>query len=158
MVTDPDRYLEEFAEAGSDILSVHLEACQHLHRTLQNIRELEVHVGIAVNPATSLSGLEEVLDEVDLILLMSVNPGFGGQRFIPAMLPKIRRLKETLEARRLKPEIEVDGGVNIQNSNGIVQAGADIIVAGTAVFRSENYQKTIACLKGQRSMKILPKS
>ena len=148
MIADPDRYLEEFAEAGADILTVHVEACRHLNRTLQRIKDLKIRPGVSLNPATPLSSLEEVLDEVDLVLIMSVNPGFGGQRFIPGVLPKLRKLQQLLEAGGLKPEIEVDGGVNVHNSGEIARDGATILVAGTAVFGSRSYQETIAILRG----------
>ena len=148
MIADPDRYLEEFAEAGADILTVHVEACRHLNRTLQRIKDLKIRPGVSLNPATPLSSLEEVLDEVDLVLIMSVNPGFGGQRFIPGVLPKLRKLQQLLESRGLTPEIEVDGGVNVHNSGEIARAGATILVAGTAVFGSRSYQETIAFLRG----------
>ena len=147
MIDDPGRVLEEFAEAGADILTVHVEAGCHLDRTLQKIRDLKVRPGVSLNPATSLSSLEEVLDEVDLVLLMSVNPGFGGQRFIPGVLFKIQQLKRLLEAKGLKPEIEVDGGVTVRNSGEIARAGATILVAGTAVFCGQSYHDPIARLK-----------
>ncbi|MBI1987212.1 MAG: ribulose-phosphate 3-epimerase [Nitrospinae bacterium] len=147
MIADPDRFLAEFARAGADILTVHVEACRHLHRTLQEIKRLKVRAGIALNPATSLASVEEVLPEADMIVLMSVNPGFGGQRFIPSVLPKIGRLLEILEAQGLQKEIEVDGGVNLENSREILQAGTTILVAGTAVFRSPDYRDTISRLR-----------
>ncbi|MBI2876867.1 MAG: ribulose-phosphate 3-epimerase [Candidatus Tectomicrobia bacterium] len=147
MIADPDRYLAEFAQAGSDILTVHVEACRHLHRTLQEIKNLKVMAGVALNPATPLASVEEILPEADMILLMSVNPGFGGQRFIPSVLPKISRLKELLAAQGLQKEIEVDGGVNVENSHQIHQAGTTILVAGTAVFHSPDYRDTITRLK-----------
>lgn len=147
MIADPDRFLAEFARAGADILTVHVEACRHLHRTLQEIQRLKVRAGIALNPATSLASVEEVLPEADMIVLMSVNPGFGGQRFIPSVLPKIGRLLEILEAQGLQKEIEVDGGVNLENSREILQAGTTILVAGTAVFRSPDYRDTISRLR-----------
>lgn len=147
MIADPDRYLAEFARAGSDILTVHVEACRHLHRTLQEIKSLNVKAGVALNPATSLASVEEVLPEVDMIVLMSVNPGFGGQRFIPSVLPKIGRLRELMETQGCQKEIEVDGGVNLENSREILRAGTTILVAGTAVFRSPDYRETIIRLR-----------
>ncbi|MCZ7569487.1 MAG: ribulose-phosphate 3-epimerase [Ardenticatenaceae bacterium] len=137
MIEKPERSLDDFAQAGADILTVHVETCPHLHRTVQTIRALGVRPGVTLNPATPLVTLEEILPDVDLVLIMSVNPGFGGQRFIPASLNKIARLRGMLDRRGLSHvEIEVDGGVNATTIASVVQAGATVIVAGSAVFNS----------------------
>ncbi|MGI9627231.1 MAG: ribulose-phosphate 3-epimerase [Longimicrobiales bacterium] len=136
MIEDPDRYLTAFAEAGADQITVHAEACVHLHRTLGQIRALGKGVGVALNPATPLSVVEAVIDDIDLLLLMSVNPGFGGQSFIPASLPKVARARSWIEARRPgKIDIQVDGGVSESTAPRLVEAGATVLVAGSAVYR-----------------------
>ena len=140
MIENPERYLERFAEAGADILTVHVEACPHLHGVLTQIKELGVKAGVALNPATSLSTVEEVLPLVDLVVVMTVNPGFGGQHFISEMLPKIKRLRQILDERNLGAELEVDGGIKAGNAPLTVKAGANVLVAGSAVF---GYQKGI---------------
>ena len=134
MIEEPDKYIGAFAQAGADMISVHPETTYHLHRTLSAIREAGCRAGVVLNPATPLSSIEEVLDEVDYVLLMSVNPGYGGQRFIPAALPKLRRLRDLINARRAPVRIEIDGGINAQNAADTVAAGAEILVAGSAVF------------------------
>lgn len=134
MLDNPDSYIESFAAAGADLITVHAEACLHLHRTLQHIRQVGVRAGVALNPASPLSLVEWVLAEVDLILLMTVNPGYGGQDFIPGVLPKIARLREQLEGRGLAVEIEVDGGINLETGRECLAAGAQVLVAGSAVF------------------------
>ncbi len=134
MVEDPDRHLEAFARAGADMISVHVEAARHLHRTVQAIRALGAQAGVVLNPATPLSSLDEILPFADFVLVMSVNPGFGGQEFIPTSLRKIRELKERIEGAGLKARIEVDGGVTLDNIDDVVIAGADLVVAGNAVF------------------------
>lgn len=134
MIVEPERYLEAFARAGAQLISVHLEASPHLHRTLNRIRELGCRAGIAINPATSLALLEEVLDQADYVLVMSVNPGFGGQPFIPAALDKVRRLAKMIYERGLPTRIEIDGGIGLENFTDVVAAGARMIVAGSAIF------------------------
>lgn len=134
MIQKPDRYLEDFIKAGADILTVHVETCSHLHRTIRRIKELGAKAGVTLNPATSLTTLEQILPDVDLVLIMSVNPGFGGQRYIPSSTTKIRCLRETLDSLGSNAWLEVDGGVNARNVAEIVQAGADVLVAGSAVF------------------------
>nr|WP_033166735.1 ribulose-phosphate 3-epimerase [Clostridium sp. KNHs205] len=134
MVEEPIRYLEDFKEAGADIITVHAEACKHLHRTVSKIKELGLRAGVSLNPATPLSALEYILDEVDMILIMSVNPGYGGQAFLPLSLNKIRSLKKILDEKQLKVDIEVDGGISASNVEEVIKAGANVIVAGTAVF------------------------
>lgn len=147
MITNPDRYIKEFIDAGSSFITVHYEACDHLHRTVQLIKENGASAGVAINPHTNVSLLDDILEEVDLILIMSVNPGFGGQKFIYNTLNKIKHLKRVLTERNLSPIIEVDGGVGLQNAEKILQAGADALVAGSSVFKSENPVGTIAKLK-----------
>jgi ribulose-phosphate 3-epimerase len=137
MVEHPERYISEFVNSGADIITVHVEACSHLHGTIQLIKELGVKAGVSLNPATPLSSIEEIIPHVDLILIMSVNPGFGGQSFIPATLPKIENMRKTLNDRKLSTELEVDGGVTADNAPGIVKAGANVLVAGNSVFKAE---------------------
>lgn len=149
MISNPDSYIPSFAEAGADIIVVHAEASVHLHRTVHLIRSFGKRAGVALNPATPLGGLEYVLDELDLVLLMTVNPGFGGQPFIDACLPKIHSLRRMLDARGLETELEVDGGVKADNIGRISRAGADVFVAGSAVFGSTDYAAAIRELKRQ---------
>ncbi|MCS6910000.1 MAG: ribulose-phosphate 3-epimerase [Anaerolineales bacterium] len=137
MIENPDRYLADFARAGADRLIVHVETCPHLHRTVQAIKELGVKAGVTLNPATPLTTLEEILPEVDLVLIMSVNPGFGGQSYIPASTNKIRRLRQMLDAINSAAWLEVDGGINPENAAEVVQAGATALVAGSAIFKGE---------------------
>ena len=148
MVEQPDALLPAFIDAGSDVLSVHVEACRHLHRTIQTIKNAGVRASVVLNPATSLHTLEEILPELDMVLLMSVNPGFGGQRFIPATLEKIRMLKQHMTTRHLSVSIEVDGGIHAENAAQVRAAGADILVAGTAVFGQADYGQAIRALRG----------
>ncbi|MEZ5171970.1 MAG: ribulose-phosphate 3-epimerase [Bacteroidia bacterium] len=148
MIVNPDRYLEDFAAAGADIITVHQEACTHLHRTLQKIRSLGKKAGVAINPATPVAVLEDVLHEADLFLVMSVNPGFGGQKFIPRTLDKIRQLRIELDNTGSKALIEVDGGVDASNFRDVADAGADVLVAGSAVFNQPDRPAAIRLLKG----------
>lgn len=134
MIQNPDRYVGAFAQAGANSLTVHAEVCPHLHRTLQQIRELGVKAGVSLNPSTSLHAVEHVLDQADLILLLSVNPGFAGQTFIPFVLRKIEELRRRLERTNPRPELEVDGGIKLENCRDVVRAGATILVAGSAIF------------------------
>ncbi len=143
MVENPDNLIPEFIKAGSDIITVHIETCPHLHRTLQSLKDKGVKAGIALNPATPLSTLDSILEEIDLLLFMSVNPGFAGQRFIHGVLNKISKARKMIEEKGLEVEIEVDGGVKIENVKDVVSAGADILVAGSAIFESPDYAKTI---------------
>ena len=147
MVEQPDALLPDFIDAGSDNLTVHVEACRHLHRTIQSIKDAGVRASVVLNPATSLHALDEILPEVDMVLLMSVNPGFGGQRFLPATLDKIRTLRAQIEERQLPVAIEVDGGVKADNAAGICAAGADVLVAGTAIFGQPDYRAAIQELR-----------
>jgi ribulose-phosphate 3-epimerase len=137
MIESPDRYLADFARAGADILTVHVETCPHLHRTLQAIKDLGVRAGVTLNPATPLVMLEEILPLVDLVLIMSVNPGFGGQSYIPGSTEKIRRLRQMLDAIGSPAWLEVDGGIKLSNVRTVVEAGATAIVAGSAIFKGE---------------------
>jgi len=148
MIVDPDRYLQAFKNAGADNLSVHIEACNHLHRTVQGIKELGMKAGVAINPHTSISGLYDIIADIDLICLMSVNPGFGGQKFIENTYDKVSRLKDMILQKSSKAIIEIDGGVNIQNAFKLKQAGADVLVAGNFVFSSSNPLGVIEELKG----------
>lgn len=134
MVTEPVRYVDAMADAGADMITVHAEACKHLHRTIQAIKGKGLKAGVVLNPATPLNVLDYVLEDVDMVLLMSVNPGFGGQKYIPAMTEKIRALKKMIDERGLQIDIEIDGGVTPDNVKGILEAGANVIVAGSAVF------------------------
>ncbi len=147
MIEEPEKYAEAFKKAGADILTIHYEACTHLHRNIQQIRDLGMQVGIALNPHTPVELLKDILDDIDLVLLMSVNPGFGGQSFIPHTLNKTKRLREMIDEQSLKVKIEIDGGVTLQNAKSIIDAGADILVAGNTVFKSDNPGATIAQLK-----------
>ncbi|MCX5831021.1 MAG: ribulose-phosphate 3-epimerase [Deltaproteobacteria bacterium] len=147
MIENADRYIESFVQAGSDIITVHVEATHHIHRTVTMIRELGVKAGVSLNPATPLGQVEEILAAVDQLLIMTVNPGFGGQKFIAGVLPKIRRAKEMINATAPAVLIEVDGGVTLDNVAAIAAAGADILVAGAAVFGQGNYAQTIGKMK-----------
>lgn len=148
MIEDPDRYIDAFVDAGSNIITVHAEAVTHLHRTVQYIKAKGVRAGVSLNPSTPLSCVEEILPDIDLLLIMTVNPGFGGQKFISSMLPKIRKARELAQARGLEMAIEVDGGVTAENIGTLADAGADIFVAGAAVFGSPSYSDTISKMKG----------
>lgn len=148
MIVDPDRYVENFAKMGVEYLSVHYEACTHLHRSLQNIRNLGMKAGVALNPHTPVLLLEDILEECDYVLLMSVNPGFGGQKFIENCVKKVSTLKEMILKRNLNTLIEVDGGVNRHNAPILAQAGADALVAGSSVFNAPDPMAEIIALKG----------
>ena len=147
MIEDPDRYIADFAEAGADIITVHAEACKHLDRTISLIKEQGVLAGVALNPATPLSVLEYVLPQVDMVLIMSVNPGFGGQKFIPYTIDKLQELQQLLSKKGLKTDVEVDGGVTLDNVDDVLDAGANIIVAGSAVFSGDAAENVQAFLE-----------
>jgi ribulose-phosphate 3-epimerase len=147
MIEDPGNYAEAFKKAGADILSVHIEACPHLHRNIQHIKSLGMQAGVAINPHTPVSALEDILADIDVVCMMSVNPGFGGQSFIPHTLYKIKQLRKMIDERSLQVKIEVDGGVTLENAGSIIQAGADVLVAGNTVFKSADPIATIAALK-----------
>ncbi len=147
MIIDPDRYITTFAKLGSDILTVHYEACTHLHRTLQAIKSEGMKAGVALNPHTPIALLEDIIKEVDVLLLMSVNPGFGGQSFIENTYKKVRQAKALIEQTGASTLIEIDGGVSLSNAKALVEAGADALVAGSFVFNASNPTQTIASLK-----------
>ncbi len=147
MIVQPERYIHTFKEAGCDILTVHWEACTHLHRTIAQIKEEDMLAGVALNPHTPVSGLEDIINDVNMVLIMSVNPGFGGQKFINRSLHRITELREMIERNNSEALIEVDGGVNADNISEIIKAGADAVVAGNAVFKAENPEDIILQLK-----------
>jgi len=147
MIEEPGKYAEAFKKVGADILTVHIEACPHLHRNLQQIKSLGMKAGVALNPHTPVHLLSDILHDIDMVLLMSVNPGFGGQQFIPHTIDKIRALKHMIIEKNLPTLIEIDGGVTLGNAAAIVQAGADVLVAGNTVFKSADPAATIAALK-----------
>jgi len=147
MIEEPGNYAEQFKNAGADNLSVHIEACTHLHRNIQQIKSLGMKAGVAINPHTPVSQLSDVLADIDLVCMMSVNPGFGGQKFIPYTLEKINLLRKMIDERGLNVHIEIDGGVTLENASSILAAGADVLVAGNTVFKSADPIATIAQLK-----------
>ncbi len=147
MIVDPDKYITQFKNAGANVLTVHIEACNHLHRTIQAIKAEEMHAGVALNPHTAVNDLEDIIQDIDLVLIMSVNPGFGGQKFIENTYRKVERVKNLIEKSGSKAKIEVDGGVNLKNAKLLVQAGADVLVAGNAVFSAEDPLATIEAFK-----------
>jgi ribulose-phosphate 3-epimerase len=159
MISQPERYIDDFAASGAQIISVQAEACIHLHRTLEQIRQAGCQAAAALNPATPLEAIEYVLGDLDMVLIMSVNPGFGGQSFIPAMLPKIRLLREMIDTQGLTVKIQVDGGLNGATAGPVAAAGCDVFVAGTAIFGQKDYgqaiqelrQKIAAAVKGKKS-------
>jgi ribulose-phosphate 3-epimerase len=147
MIENPENYIEAFATAGADIITVHVEAANHLHRTIDQIKKLGKKPGVSLNPATPLAQIEEILPDIDLLLIMTVNPGFGGQQFIKNTLPKIAKARNLLSALPDKPLLEVDGGVNLKNIKNIAQAGADVFVAGASIFGNKDYRETISAMK-----------
>lgn len=147
MIEDAERWVAAYARAGADLIGVHVEACPHLHRTLHQIRELGKQPCVVLNPATPLEAIEWVLADVDQVLIMSVNPGFGGQQFIPAALDKIRALRQMIDRRGLRVDIEVDGGIKLDNVAEVVAAGADVLVCGSAIFGARDYAQTIAAMR-----------
>jgi ribulose-phosphate 3-epimerase len=147
MIVDPDRYIETFAQIGADVLTVHAEACTHLHRTLQAIKDAGMQAGVALNPHTPVSVLEDVINAIDVVCIMSVNPGFGGQKFIQNTYAKVRKLRAMIDAHKSATLIEIDGGVNATNCTDLVEAGADVLVAGSFVFSSKNPLETIKNLR-----------
>lgn len=148
MIEHPERYIDSFVDAGSDYITVHAEAASHLHRTVSIIRQAGVKAGLSLNPATSLSCVDEIIGDLDLLLVMTVNPGFGGQSFITSTLSKIGRARALIDARAPQVLLEVDGGITLDNMSTVSEAGADIFVAGSAVFQSEDYRRTISAMKG----------
>jgi len=147
MIEEPEKYAEAFKAAGADVLTVHAEACRHLHRNLQQIKDLGMKAGIALNPHTPISSIDEVLADADLVCIMTVNPGFGGQKFIHSMLKKVESLKESIIKKGANTLIEIDGGVTLENAADLVRAGADVLVAGNTVFAANDPMATIAALK-----------
>ncbi|MDQ0253768.1 ribulose-phosphate 3-epimerase [Evansella vedderi] len=148
MIEDPDRYISEFSKAGADIISVHAEATRHLHRTIHLIKEHGVKPGVVINPATPVSMIENIIEDVDLVLLMTVNPGFGGQAFIPSVLPKITQVRNLVNQIGRSIDIEVDGGVNPDTAKQCIEAGANVLVAGSAVYKSRNRKQAIDSIRG----------
>jgi len=147
MIVEPEKYIDAFAKAGADILTVHVEASPHLHRTLQQIRQAGARPSVVLNPSTPLSAVEEVLSEVEMVLVMSVNPGFGGQSFIESTVDRVRRLRAMIDARGLSVDIEVDGGINAETARRVVEAGATVLVAGSYVFGAKDYAQAIRSLR-----------
>ncbi|MGM0803342.1 MAG: ribulose-phosphate 3-epimerase [Bacillota bacterium] len=148
MIENPDRYIEEFAKAGADIISVHVEASPHLHRTVQLIKQHGVKAGVVINPATSVDSIRHILQDVDLVLLMTVNPGFGGQAFIESVVPKIKEVSDLVKTQGLNVEIEVDGGVNPKTARLCVEAGANVLVAGSAIYGKKDLKGAIEAIRG----------
>jgi ribulose-phosphate 3-epimerase len=147
MIVNPDQYAQAFKDVGTEILTVHIEACNHLHRSIQNIKNLGMKAGVAINPHTSINSLEDTIAEIDLICLMSVNPGFGGQKFIENTYDKVKALKALIERKNSKALIEIDGGVDLNNYKKLIDCGANVLVAGNTVFSSKNPTETISILK-----------
>jgi ribulose-phosphate 3-epimerase len=147
MIEQPDQYIEEFVRAGADIITVHVEACKHLHRTIQLIKSKGIKAGVVLNPHTPIESIQHVLDDIDMVLLMTVNPGFGGQAFIPQVLPKIKQLSDIIKEKQLPIEIEVDGGVNEETAKLCVDAGATVLVAGSAIYNKVDRKQAINNLK-----------
>lgn len=147
MINEPEKYAEAFKKAGADILTVHYEACHHLHRNIQQIKGLGMKAGVAINPHTPVEVLKDILADIDMVCMMSVNPGFGGQSFIPNTLNKIKELRKMIDEKGLNVDIEIDGGVTLENAKSIIDAGATVLVAGNTVFKSANPTQTIALLK-----------
>jgi ribulose-phosphate 3-epimerase len=150
MIEEPEKYAQAFKDAGADVLTVHVEACRHLHRNIQQIKSLGMKAGVAINPHTPISAIEEIIADVDLVCLMSVNPGFGGQKFIKATLPKIKQLKKIITEKGSSAIIEIDGGVTLENAASIIHAGADVLVAGNTVFGAADPINTIKQLRSIR--------
>jgi ribulose-phosphate 3-epimerase len=148
MIDNPDQYIEVFAKAGADFITVHVEACRHLHRTIHYIKSFGVKAGVVLNPATPVDTIRHVIEDIDMVLLMSVNPGFGGQAFIPEVISKIKHVKELIDEKGLTVEIEVDGGVNESTAKLCIEAGATVLVAGSAIYNHKDRAKAIAALKG----------
>lgn len=147
MISDPDKFLPDLAASGCDIITVHYETCTHLHRTIQNIKSHGIKAGVVLNPATPVCMIKHVLGDLDMVLLMSVNPGFGGQKFIPEVLDKVKELRKMIDDKGLDIEIEVDGGVTSENIKALVDAGADVLVAGSAIFGKEDIDKAVMDLR-----------
>lgn len=149
MIQNPDQYIEAFAKAGADYITVHVEACTHLHRTIQLIRSFGVKAGVVLNPATHVETIQHILEDIDMILLMTVNPGFGGQSFIHTVIPKIQKVKNMIDRKGLNIEIEVDGGINTETAKLCYDAGANVLVAGSAIYHHEDRKAAIQAIKSQ---------
>jgi ribulose-phosphate 3-epimerase len=147
MIENPDQYIEAFAKAGANYITVHVEACRHLHRTIQHIKSFGVKAGVVLNPATPVDSIQHIIGDIDMVLLMSVNPGFGGQKFIPEVLPKIKAVKEMVIQKGLDIEIEIDGGVNPETAKQCIEAGATVLVAGSAIYNQQDYRKAISLIR-----------
>jgi ribulose-phosphate 3-epimerase len=156
MIEEPERYAEDFKNAGADLLTVHIEACRHLHRNIQQIKSLGMKAGVALNPHTPVSSLIDILQDIDLVLVMSVNPGFGGQKFIMNTISKIQVLRKMIDDSNLSALIEVDGGITLENAKDLLVAGADVLVAGNTVFKSKDPVATISQLKAIETVRSLP--
>lgn len=152
MIENPDQYVKDFVDAGCDLIVVHQEACRHLHRTIQNIKSHGIKVGVALNPATPIETIKNVLQDIDMVLIMTVNPGFGGQSFIESMIPKIQELKSLIDSQNLNVDIQVDGGIKPENVASVVKAGANIIVAGSAIFNSDDIKSTVDLFRKNSSL------
>ena len=152
MIENPDQYIKDFVDAGCDLIVVHQEACRHLHRTIQNIKSYGIKAGVALNPSTPIETIKHVLQDVDMVLIMTVNPGFGGQSFIEGMIPKIEELKAIIDSQNLSLDIQVDGGIKPDNVAKVVKAGANIIVAGSAIFNSDDIQTTVNLFRKNASL------
>ena len=152
MIENPDNYIKDFVDAGSDLIVVHQEACKHLHRTIQNIKSYNVKAGVALNPATPIEAIKHVIEDVDMVLIMTVNPGFGGQSFIEGMIEKIKELKQLIDDKNLNVDIQVDGGIKPSNIDKVVKAGANVIVAGSAIFNSDNIAQTVNEMRKNASL------
>jgi ribulose-phosphate 3-epimerase len=152
MIENPDQYVKDFVDAGCDLIVVHQEACRHLHRTIQNIKSHGIKVGVALNPATPIETIKHVLQDIDMVLIMTVNPGFGGQSFIESMIPKIQELKGLIDSQSLNVDIQVDGGIKPENVAKVVKAGANIIVAGSAIFNSDDIKSTVDLFRKNSSL------
>ncbi len=152
MIVEPEKYIEAFRKAGAHVITVHYEACPHLHRTVHQIKETGALAGVAINPHTPVQVLEDILEDIDLVCLMSVNPGFGGQKFIYQTLPKVRKLREMIDMVNSKALIEIDGGVGLQNAETLLQAGADVLVAGSSIFGAQDPWATISDLKAFKAL------
>ncbi|MGG0411967.1 ribulose-phosphate 3-epimerase [Peribacillus simplex] len=152
MIENPDQYIGAFAQAGADILSVHVEACHHLHRTIQHIKSEGMKAGVVLNPHTPVSMIEHVIEDVDLVLFMTVNPGFGGQSFLHSVLPKIKQIAAIVEKRKMNVEIEVDGGVNLETAKLCIEAGANVLVAGSAIYNQKDRSQAIANIRNENQV------
>jgi ribulose-phosphate 3-epimerase len=149
MIENPDQYIKAFADAGADYITVHVEACRHLHRTIHYIKSLGVKAGVVLNPATPVEAIQHVIGDVDMVLLMSVNPGFGGQKFIPEVLPKIRKVRQMADEKGVTLEIEIDGGINSETAKLCIEAGANVLVAGSAIYNEKDRAKAISLIRGK---------